>query len=160
MQRSRRDALRSVLLVAAVLAGLVAVRSSVTGGLRRPMAPPAPTPASRELGRPAAPTLTAPAGTRLVLGGRQPIVVDATSGTILRIPPDPEDRTVPFRQGDHTVLVANRRSATFPTSPPWTRPSGRSSPRSTWTSCAARPMGVFINDIAPERAAQLLRDAH
>src|SRR6266508_3511613 len=39
----RPSALRSLLLLAAVLAGLVVVRWSVTGGLSRPLAPPAQT---------------------------------------------------------------------------------------------------------------------
>src|SRR6266511_3556602 len=52
----RPSALRSLLLLAAVLAGLVVVRWSVTGGLSRPLAPPAqtrvhasPAPTARDL---------------------------------------------------------------------------------------------------------------
>src|SRR6266540_2939905 len=117
MPRSRWTALRSVMLVAALLAGLVAVRWLVTGGLSRPMAPPALAPA------PLGPALTAvaPPGTRLSLGGRQPIVVDPAIGTVSRIPPDAGDDTVLFRQGSSTVLIANRRA--------WAVPAGRVGPR-------------------------------
>jgi hypothetical protein len=120
MSRSRQDALRRVLLVVAVLASLVAVRWSVTGGLARPMAPPAPT-AAPDRGHRSAPTVSAPVGTRLSLGGRQPIVVDPANGRVSRIPPDPDDQTVLFRQGRYTVLVANGRA--------WAVPAGRAGPR-------------------------------
>lgn len=120
MSRSRQGALQSVLLVVAVLASLVAVRWSVTGGLTRPMAPPAPA-AATDRGDRSAHTVSAPVGTRLSLGGRQPIVVDPANGTVWRIPPDPDDQTVLFRQGRHTVLVANGRA--------WATPAGRVGPR-------------------------------
>jgi hypothetical protein len=121
MSRSHRDALRSVLLVAAVLAGLVAVRWGATGGLDRSMAPAAP---ARQLHGPdgrVPPTIAAPAGTLLSLGGRQPIVVDPASGTISPIRPDPDDQTVLFRQGDYTVLVAKQHA--------WSVRAGRAAPR-------------------------------
>jgi hypothetical protein len=110
MSRSRRDAAHSVLLVAAVLAGLLGVRWWATGALDRPMAPAT---VARQLHQPdgaVAPTIAAPAGTLLSLGGRQPIVVDAASGAVSPISPDPDDQTVLFRQGDYTVLVANQRA--------------------------------------------------
>src|SRR5919198_4194804 len=121
MPRSYRTALQGVLLVASLLASLVAVRWLMTGGLNRPMAPPALAPAP--LGSERGPPLRAlpPPGTRLSLGGRQPIVVDPASGTVARIPPDSGDQTVMFRQGSYTVLVADRRA--------WAAPAGRGGPR-------------------------------
>lgn len=120
MPRSRRDALRSVLLVLAVLAGLVAVRSSVTGGLDRPMAPPARAPAPTLADRGPILAVPAPSGARLSLGGRQPIVVDLTSGMVSRIPSDPDNPTALFRQGGYTVLVSNEQA--------WAVPAGRTGP--------------------------------
>ncbi len=119
MPRPHWTALQSVMLVATLLAGLVAVRWLVTGGLSLPMAPPAPAQAPVPL----SPALTAlaPPGTRLSLGGRQPIVVDPAGGTVARIQPDAGDHTVLFRQGSSTVLVANRRA--------WAVPAGRVGPR-------------------------------
>jgi hypothetical protein len=116
MPRSHWTALQSVLLVAALLAGLVAVRWLTTGGLSRPVVPPAPAPLRPERG--AALTSLAPPGTRLSLGGRQPIVVDPASGTVARIPPDSGDYTVLFRQGSYTVLVADRRAWAVPAALP------------------------------------------
>jgi hypothetical protein len=114
MPRSHWTALRTVLLVATLLAGLVAVRWLVTGGLNRPMAPPAPP-------RPAPVRIAhAPPGTRLSLGGRQPIVVDPATGSIARIAPGSGDVTELFRQGGSTVLVADRRV--------WAVPAGRVGP--------------------------------
>jgi hypothetical protein len=118
MSRSRREALQSALLVVAVLAGLIGVRWSVTGGLDRPMAPPTP---ATDRGHRAAPPVAAPVGTRLTLGGRQPLVVDPADGTVVRIPPDPDGQTVLFRQGRYTVLVANGHA--------WAVPAGRVGPR-------------------------------
>jgi hypothetical protein len=129
MPRSRRDTLRSVLLVAAVLAGLVAVRWAVTGGPNRPLAPPAPTTAPSRPDRGPARTVLAPPGARLSLGGRQPIVVDPTNGAITRIPSNPAGRTALFRQGAHTVLLANERA--------WAVPAGRATPR--------RPLGRALS---------------
>jgi hypothetical protein len=128
MPRSYRTALQGVLLVASLLASLVAVRWLTTGGLSRPMAPPPLAPAP--LGRDRGPALTAlpPRGTRLSLGGRQPIMVDPASGTVVRIPPDSGDYTVLFRQGSHTVLVADGRA--------WAVPAGRSGPRRSLGSAA------------------------
>src|SRR6266487_3629864 len=114
MPRSHWTALRTVLLVATLLAGLVAVRWLVTGGLNRPMAPPAPP-------RPAPVRIAhAPPGTRLSLGGRQPIVIDPATGSIARIAPGSGDVTELFRQGGSTVLVADRRV--------WAVPAGRVGP--------------------------------
>ena len=126
MPRSHRTTLQSALLiVATLLASLVAVRWLVTGGLNRPMAPPAATPTPIGPARGSARTAVAPLGTRLSLGGRQPIVVDPASGAVARIAPDSGDLTVLFRQGGYTVLVANRRV--------WAAPAGRVGPR--------RPLG-------------------
>jgi hypothetical protein len=112
---------QSVLLVVAVLAGLVAVRWSVTGGLSRPIAPPSPTPAEAGPEPGPSPTIRAQPGVRLSLGGRQPIVVEPASGAIARIASDPQSRTVLFRQGGHTVLLAGERA--------WAVPAGRAGPR-------------------------------
>jgi hypothetical protein len=121
MPRSYRTTLQGVLLVASLLASLVAVRWLMTGSLDRPMAPSAlaPAPLGSERGAPL--TALPPPGTRLSLGGRQPIVVDPASGTVARIPPDSGDQTVMFRQGSYTVLVADRRA--------WAAPAGRAGPR-------------------------------
>lgn len=121
MSRSRRGAPQSVLLVAACLAGLVAARWSVTGALDRPMAPPASVRLWQDPDGRATPTIPAPFGTRLSLGGRQPIVVDPASGTVSPISPHPNGQTVLFRQGDHTVLVADQRA--------WAVRAGRTGPR-------------------------------
>jgi hypothetical protein len=149
--RFRREALRSVLLVVAVLAGLVAVRWSVTGGLSRPIAPPTPTPAEAGPEPGPVPTIRAQPGVRLSLGGRQPMVVDLAGGRVARIASDPDDRTVLFRQGGHTVLLAGERA--------WTVPAGRAGPR--------RPLGrafvvlpalagdrVWLVDVRSEAARQ------
>jgi hypothetical protein len=125
MPGSRRDALQSVLLIVALVAGLVAVRWSVTGGLSRPMAPPAPAPAPRDPDPVRTVTVPVPSGTRLSLGGRQPVIVDPASGEVSRIPSDPRKPTSLFRQGGHTVLVSNERA--------WAVPAGRAGPR--------RPLG-------------------
>jgi hypothetical protein len=110
MPRLRRDALQSILLVLAVLAGLVAVRWAVTGGPSRSLAPPALTAAPSRPARGPAATILAPPRTRLSLGGRQPIVVDPASATVARFPFDPQERTVLFRQGAYTVLVSDERA--------------------------------------------------
>jgi len=117
--RSRRDALRGVLLVAVALAGLVVVRWSVTGGISQPIAPPAALAPAPQGPAPEAPV---PAGTRLSLGGREPALVDPASGTITRIPPATAGtRTTLFRQGSFTVLVAGGQV--------WVVPAGRAGPR-------------------------------
>src|SRR6266508_3457638 len=85
----RPSALRSLLLLAAVLAGLVVVRWSVTGGLSRPLAPPAQTRVHASPA-PTARDLAGLRGTLLYMGGRQVLAVDAASGTISSIPsPEP-----------------------------------------------------------------------
>jgi len=114
MPRVRRDALRSVLLVVAVLAGLVGVRWAVTGGPSRSLAPPAPTPAPSAPERAPAVTILAPPRTRLSLGGRQPIVVNPASGAVARFPFSPQVRTALFRQGAYTVLVSDERAYAVP----------------------------------------------
>jgi hypothetical protein len=122
--RSRGDVVGSVLLIVAALAGLVAVRWSVTGSISRPIVAPAPTvtPASTLAASPAPPPqLLAAAGTRLSLGGRQPAVVDPASGSIRRIPWAAEQGVTLFRQGSFTVLVADGHA--------WTVPAGQAGPR-------------------------------
>ena len=114
MRRSHRTALRSVLLVATLLASLVAVRWLATGGPNRPMAPPLLAPGSLGPARGPALEALAPRGTRLSLGGRQPIVIDPASGKVARIAPDSDDLTVLFRQGSYTVLLANRQVSAVP----------------------------------------------
>jgi hypothetical protein len=121
MPRFRRDALQSVLFILAVLVGLVAVRWSVTGGLDRPMVRPALAPAPTFPDHGPTPRVPAQSGTRLSLGGRQPIVVDLASGGVSRIPSDPDNPTALFRQGRYTVLVSNERA--------WAVPAGRTGPR-------------------------------
>ena len=115
--RSRRDALRTALLIAAALAGLVLVRWSVSGGTSLPIVPPAPTASTLHRPSPQLP----PPGTRLSLGGRRPAVVDPASGTITGIPPIANQATILFRQGSFTVLVADGRA--------WAVPAGRPGPR-------------------------------
>lgn len=114
MPRVRRDALRSVLLVVAVLAGLVGVRWAVTGGPSRSLAPPALTSAPSAPERAPAVTILAPPRTRLSLGGRQPIVVSPASGAVARFPFSSQVRTVLFRQGAYTVLVSDERAYAVP----------------------------------------------
>jgi hypothetical protein len=156
MPRPHRDAVRSVLLVAALLAGLVAVRWSVTGALDRPMASPAPARPAHDPGGRAAPTVPVPAGTRLSLGGHQPIVVDPASGVVSPISPDPDDQTVVSRQGGYTVLVADQRA--------WAVRAGRAAPRrSLGPAMAALPSLaddrvwlVTIRSETPERWYRLV----
>ena len=122
--RSRRDVLRSILLVVAALAGLVAVRWSVTGSISRPIVAPAATvaPASTQAVSSAPPPqLLAAAGTRLSLGGRQPAVVDPASGSLQRIAPAAGQGVSLFRQGSFTVLVADGQV--------WAVPAGRAGPQ-------------------------------
>src|SRR5512132_2839095 len=88
--RSRRDLLRSSLLIVAALAGLVAVRWSVTGSINQPIVTPAPTvaPASTvaaSLGLLS--SFLAVAGPGVSWGGRRPSVVVPTSGSIRRMAP-------------------------------------------------------------------------
>jgi hypothetical protein len=138
MAGSRRDVLKSVLLIVAVLAGLVAVRWSVTGGLNRPMAPSAPAPAPRDPDPAPVLTVPVPSGTRLSLGGRQPVLVDPASGEASPIASDPRKPTMLFRQGGYTVLVAAERA--------WAIPAGRAGPR--------RPLGralVALPALAQDR---------
>jgi hypothetical protein len=121
--RSRREVAQSALLVVAALAGLVAVRWSVTGALSRPIVAPAPTvaPAPAPPVPPAPPEqLLAATGTRLSLGGRQPAVVDPASGLMRRIAPAGQGVSL-FRQGSFTVLVADGRA--------WAVPAGRAGPQ-------------------------------
>jgi hypothetical protein len=115
--RSRRDALHTVLLISAGLAGLVLVRWTVTGGTSLPIVPPAPTASAPQRPSPELP----PTGTRLSLGGRQPVVVDLASGSITRITPVANQAMTLFRQGSFTVLVADGHA--------WAVQAGRSGPR-------------------------------
>ena len=121
MLRVRRDALQSVLLVAAILAGLVIIRWWVTGGLDRPMVPPGSSRAMPDSVAQKRQTMSAPVGTRLSLGGREPIVISAATGAVSQITADPDDQTVLFRQGAYTVRIANGRA--------WAVPAGQASPR-------------------------------
>jgi hypothetical protein len=127
MPRVRREALQNVLLLAAVLVGLVVVRWSVTGGLDRSMAPPAPA-QSADGDATGRATMSAPAGTRLSFGGYQPMVVDAGNGTVWPIQHEPATQTVLFRQGARTVLLTDGRA--------WVTPAGRAGPR--------RPLGDAV----------------
>ena len=122
--RSRRDVAQSALLVAAALAGLVAVRWSVTGALSRPIVAPAPTVATASAPPvpPAPPEqLLTAAGTRLSLGGRRPTLVDPANGELRRISSGADQAVSLFRQGSFTVLVADGRA--------WAVPAGRAGPQ-------------------------------
>jgi hypothetical protein len=127
--RSRRDVVQSILLVAAALVGLVAVRSSVAGGLSAPLVAPVPTVSP-------APATTVPppsrlpvaAGTRLSLGGRRPVVVDPATGSLQRIASAGIEPTSLFRQGSFTVLLSGGRA--------WAVPAGQAGPR--------RPLGRAV----------------
>ena len=122
--RSRREVAQSALLVVAALAGLVAVRWSVTGALSRPIVAPAPTvaPASAPPVSYAPPEqLMAATGTRLSLGGRRPTLVDPANGELRRISPGADQAVSLFRQGSFTVLVADGRA--------WAVPAGRAGPK-------------------------------
>jgi hypothetical protein len=102
---SKPSALRSLLLLVVVLAGLVAVRWSVTGGLTRPLAPPAQAPAPREpalSGR----DLVDLRGTLLYLGGRQALVAEVVSGRISPVASPGAGRVRVLRQGSHLILLA------------------------------------------------------
>src|SRR6266536_1589383 len=102
----RPSALRSLLLLAAVLAGLVVVRWSVTGGLSRPLAPPAQTRVHASPA-PTARDLAGLRGTLLYMGGRQVLAVDAASGTISSIPSPGAGRVRVLRQGSYIILLAS-----------------------------------------------------
>jgi hypothetical protein len=122
--RSRRDVLRSILLVVAALAGLVAVRWSVTGSISRPIVAPAATlaPASTlTISSDPPARLLAAAGTRLSLGGRQPALVDPTSGELRSISSGTDHGVSLFRQGSFTVLVADGLA--------WAVPAGQAGPQ-------------------------------
>jgi hypothetical protein len=127
--RSRRDVVQSILLVAAALVGLVAVRSSVAGGLSAPLVSSAPTvrpvPATAA---PPASRLPVAAGTRLSLGGRKPVVVDPSSGSLQRIASAGINPTSLFRQGSFTVLLSGGHA--------WAVPAGQAGPR--------RPLGRAV----------------
>jgi hypothetical protein len=110
-----------VLLVAAILAGLVIIRWSVTGGFDQAMVPPGSSRTMPESVTQKGQTTSAPVGTRLSLGGREPIVVNPASGAVSEITADADDQTVLFRQGAHTVLVANGHA--------WAIPAGQTRPR-------------------------------
>jgi hypothetical protein len=103
---------------------LVVVRWAVTGGISRPIVPSASTMAPESTvviphGPP--PRVLAAAGTRLSLGGRRPVLVDPTSGSIRGIPPAASQGVSLFRQGSFTVLVADGLA--------WAVPAGRTGPR-------------------------------
>src|SRR6266581_389931 len=101
----RPSALRSLLLLAAVLVGLVVVRWSVTGGLSRPLAPPAQ-PRVHAPPAPPAGDLAGLRGALLYMGGRQVLAVDAASGTISSIPSPGAGRVRVLRQGEYLILLA------------------------------------------------------
>jgi hypothetical protein len=134
--RSSGDALRSILLIIAALAVLVAVRWSVTGDYSRPIVAPAPTAPGSTVavshGPP--PPIQPDAGTRLSLGGRQPALVDPASGSIRRLPWTAEHPVTLFRQGPFTVLVADGRA--------WAVPAGQAGPR--------RPLGQALRALPAE----------
>jgi hypothetical protein len=122
--RSRGDVLGSLLMIVAAVAGLVLVRWSVTGAASQPIVAPAPTvaPASTVAvpsGPP--PQILAAAGTRLSLGGRQPVLVDPATGSIRRMSPAANQAVSLFRQGSFTTLVADGHA--------WAVPAGQAGPR-------------------------------
>jgi hypothetical protein len=140
--RFRRDVLQSVLLLVAGLMALVVVRWSITGEISRPIVAPVSTAApvpTTALSRGAPQRLRVDAAARLSLGGREPAVVDPTSGSVRRIPSAAEHGVTLFRQGRFTVLVADGYA--------WTVPSGQAGPR--------RPLGralLTLPALARDRA--------
>jgi len=78
MQISRRDTVRSLELLAAMLVGLVLGRWALSGGFDEPVAPPAPMVAEARF-EPAE-VIPELRGILLYLSGRQPMVVDAGGG--------------------------------------------------------------------------------
>jgi hypothetical protein len=121
--RSRRDVLQSVLLLVAGLMALVVARWSITGGISRPIVAPvstvAPVPTAA-VPRGAPPRLRVDGKTRVSLGGRQPAVVDPTTGSIRRIPAAENRGVSLFRQGSSTVLVGDGHA--------WATPAGQAGP--------------------------------
>jgi hypothetical protein len=101
----RPSALRSLVVIVLVLGGLVIARWSVTGGLTRPLAPPAQ-PGTRSEAGPSARDLAGLRGTLLYLGGRQALAVDAVSAKVSSIPSPGAGRVRVLRQGSHIVLLA------------------------------------------------------
>jgi hypothetical protein len=85
----------------AVLGGLLVVRWTVTDALPEPAAPAEPTSALDAAG-----PARVPAGTRLVFGGRQALLLEPASGLVVKIPQPPADRVQVWRQGRFTVLVS------------------------------------------------------
>jgi hypothetical protein len=102
----RPSVLRSLVVLVLVLAGLVVVRWSVTGGLTRPLAPPAQ-PAVPRQSAPSDRALSSLRGTLLYFGGRQVLAVDAASGTISSIPSPGAGRVRVLRQGSYIILLAS-----------------------------------------------------
>jgi hypothetical protein len=109
MQISRRDTVRSLELLAAMLVGLVLGRWALSGGFDEPVAPPAPTVAeARPEPAQAIPELR---GTPLYLSGRQPMVVDAGGGPARQVQTVGVQRTTALRQGRFLVLVTGNQSS-------------------------------------------------
>jgi hypothetical protein len=99
------SALRTLVVVGLVLATLVVVRWSVTGGLTRPLAPPGGPPDTRKPSA-SAEDLAALRGITLYLGGRQVLLVDAASGAVSSIPSPGAGRVRVLRQGSYMILLA------------------------------------------------------
>src|SRR6266542_2923029 len=149
----RPSALRSLLLLAAVLAGLVVVRWSVTGGLSRPLAPPAQTRVHASPA-PTARDLAGLRGTLLYMGGRQVLAVDAASGTISSIPSPGAGRVRVLRQGEYLVLLARDGGAAAQRADLKSKPvllgdaiDVLPSPRYDAEPVAVVPQGVVIRDL-------------
>jgi len=109
---SGRGAGRTIALLAAALAGLIAVRWAVTGSPARPLAPPGSvTVASGRAVEPAPADLAALRGNLLYMGGRQLLLIDPASGTITSLPAPGAGRVRVLPQGGFIVLLARDGSA-------------------------------------------------
>jgi hypothetical protein len=105
----RRDVARSLLLLGAMLAALVAVRWSLTGSLSEPLAPPVPT--VPDAVQEAPQRLEELRGGLLYLGGRRPLVADLGSGTLSPLPAGQNRPTRVLRHGRFVLLTANGRAS-------------------------------------------------
>jgi hypothetical protein len=136
----RRDVARSLLLLGAMLAALVAVRWSLTGSLSQPVAPPAPT--VPDAVQEAPQRLGELRGSLLYLGGRRPLVADLGGGALAPLPAGRTRATRVLRQGRFVLLTSDgRASVLLPSSRDgWNRP---------------RPLGpasVVLPSSRPDRA--------
>lgn len=118
----RRDVARSLLLLGAMLAALVAVRWSLTGSLSEPLAPPVPTVPDAVQEPPQ--RLAELRGGLLYLGGRRPLVADLGGGVAAPLPVAQGRPTRVLRHGRFLLLTAGGRAAVLEPSSRdgWNRP--------------------------------------